>query len=160
VEIREARPEEYAAAGDVAVAGYAGFYGAGLGSYEEALRDVTGRAGRAVVLIALEDGRIVGTVTYVPDPSSEFAHGQRDGEASIRMLAVTREHGRRGIGRALSLACVERARAGGRSAVVLHADEVMAASQRLYESLGFRRDPARDYIPEDGTRLLSYVLEL
>jgi ribosomal protein S18 acetylase RimI-like enzyme len=159
IEIREATARDYDAAGAVAVAAYAAFYG-DLGPYEDRLRDVAARAGDATVLVALEDGLAVGTVTYVGDATSSFAAHQRDDEASIRMLAVVPSRARRGIGRALSLACIDRARGDGKTAVSLHADEVMASSQRLYESLGFRRDPGRDYRADDGTVLLCYVLDL
>lgn len=160
IEIREVTPDEYDAAGDVAVAGYAGFYGANLGEYERLLRDVASRARDGVVLIALDEGALVGTVTYVGDASSSWAAHQHAGEASIRMLAVVPSEAGRGIGRALSIACIERARAEGKTAVSLHADEVMQVSQHLYETLGFRRDAARDYRADDGTTLLCYVLEL
>ncbi|MFY9586526.1 MAG: GNAT family N-acetyltransferase [Actinomycetota bacterium] len=160
IEIREATPEDYAAAGGAAVAGYAAYYGADLGSYEKNLRDVAGRVKSAAVLVAVEDGVVVGTVTYVRDATSPSASHQREDEASIRMLAVKPSHARRGIGRSLSVACIERARADGKRAISLHADEVMQASQRLYESLGFRRDPSRDYRPDEITFLFCYVLEL
>ena len=147
-------------AGDVAVAAYAGFYGPDLAGYETPLRDIAGRMRAADVLVAVVDGAIVGTVTYVADASSPFAEHQRHGEASIRMLAVLPAHSRHGIGRALSLACIDRARAEGKRAVILHADEGMAASRALYEGLGFRRDPGRDYRPDRVTFLVAYELEL
>ena len=111
------------------------------------------------MLVAVDAGSIAGTVTYVGDASSALAR-QHEGEASILMLAVSPQFKRMGVGRALSIACVERARTEGKRAIVLHADEIMHSSQRLNESLGFRRERARDYVPEDGTRLLGYVLEL
>jgi ribosomal protein S18 acetylase RimI-like enzyme len=160
VEIRGVRPEEYEAAGDVSVEGYREGYRERLGSYETPLRDIAARAAGDVVLVAVEDGEILGTVTYVPDTSSPFAQEQRDGEASIRMLSVAPKHKRRGVGRALSMSCVERARAEGKHAIVLHADRIMEASRRLYESLGFVRDPSRDFRPDDQTFLLCYVLAL
>ena len=160
IEIREAAPDEFATAGAVAVEGYEGFYGPNLGPYQEQLRDVAGRAAASAVLIAVDDGVIVGTDTYVGDATSTYAAHQRDDAASIRMLAVRPTHTKRGIGRALSVACIERARRDGKRAVSLHADDVMAVSQRLYESLGFRRDSGRDYRADDGTVLLCYVLDL
>ena len=160
IEIREARPEEYGAAGEVAVAGYAEVYD-DLGYYEARLRDVATRATGGVVLVALDGDEVVGTVTYVSGAASPLAtRQQKEGEGSIRMLAISPAHKRRGIGRALSLACVERARAGGKQAVIVHADEVMRAARTLYEGLGFRRDPARDYRPDDVTFLLCYVRDL
>lgn len=161
LEIREVRPDEYALAGDVTFAAWEEFYGEeALGSYAERLRDIEARAKGAVVLVALENGEIVGTATYVPGPSSPYSEQLGDGDAGLRMLSVAPAYKRRGIGRALSIACVERARAEGKNAVVLHADQIMNASQRLYESLGFHRDPERDLAPDRETSLLCYVLEL
>lgn len=160
MEIRSPRPSEYEDAADVAVAAYAGFYGDDLAGYEGPLRDVAGRMRDADVLVAVVDGAVAGTVTYVGDAGSPLAEHQREGEASIRMLAVAPAFARRGIGRALSLACIERARTEGKRAVVLHADEAMAASRALYEGLGFRRDSGRDYRPDRITFLVAYVLPL
>jgi hypothetical protein len=36
----------------------------------------------------------------------------------------------------------------------------MKSAQRLYERLGFRRDPDHDWSPGDGILLLGYVLDL
>jgi ribosomal protein S18 acetylase RimI-like enzyme len=160
VEVREVRSEEHAAAGRVTVEGYRGFYGEALGSYAEVLDDVAARSKEAVVLVAIEDGTILGTATYVDDASSGYAEGQRPDEASIRMLSVAPGHQRRGAGKTLSLACVDRARAAGKRAVILHADEANETSRRMYERLGFRRDASRDYRPDDATVLVCYVLEL
>jgi len=160
VEIREIRPDEVGATASVTIDGYREAYGETLGSYADTLADVERRIREAVVLVAVEDGAIVGTVTYVGAASSALAEHVRDGEAAIRMLAVTPDAKRRGIGRALSLACIERARTDGKHAVMLHADEVMTASQSLYVSLGFIRDPSRDFAPDDGTQLLCYLLPL
>lgn len=154
------RPAEYAAAGEVAVEGYREFYRERLGSYADHLRDVASRAAGATVLVAVEDGSVLGTVTYVGDPGSPFAQHRREDEASIRMLSIDPKHKRRGLGRALSIACIERARAEGKRAVVLHADAIMRASQLLYEGLGFRRNPGGDFRPDDQTLLLCYTLDL
>jgi ribosomal protein S18 acetylase RimI-like enzyme len=160
MEIREVRPDEHEAAGAVAVAGYLDFYRDALGYYADHLRDVSRRARGAIVLVAVDGARIVGTVTYIADSTSAYAENQLPDEASIRMLAVAPEHKRSGIGRALSMACVERARAGGKRAIVLHADAIMEGARRLYEGIGFVREPARDYRPDDATLLLCYRLAL
>jgi ribosomal protein S18 acetylase RimI-like enzyme len=160
VEIREAAPEDYVAAGDVAVAAYEEFYEANLGYYADRLRDVASRAKDAAVLVAVERGEIIGTVTYVPDGTSSYAEGIVEGEAGIRMLSVAPSHKRRGIGRALSVACIERARSEGKVRLVLHADRIQEAAQALYRSLGFHRRPERDFRPDDETFLVCYVLDL
>ncbi|MBO0610386.1 GNAT family N-acetyltransferase [Myceligenerans salitolerans] len=133
--------------------------------YLPRLRDVGGRAAVADVLVAVEgDGRgdrLLGGVTYVPEPGpmSDLA---RDGEAEIRMLVVAPEARRRGVGEALARACLDRARSAGRSAVVLCSQPRMRAAHRVYERLGFRRDPERDWSPDDKLDLLlaAYRLEL
>ncbi len=161
IEIREATPADYADAGEVAVEGYREFYREALGSYADRLRDVRARAEGATVLVAVTGvGEIAGVVTYVSDPTSPFAQHQETDEASIRMLSVAPKHKRRGIGRALSEECIVHARKDGKRAVVLHADEIMNAARALYESLGFVRDPARDFRPDDETNLVCYVLAL
>src|SRR5579859_6875226 len=49
---------------------------------------VPGRARAATVLVAVLDNQIAGTVTYGGDAGSHLAEHQREGEASLRMLAV------------------------------------------------------------------------
>lgn len=160
IEIREVHAHELETAADVTVEGYRDFYRERLGSYVEQLRDVEARTRDGIVFVAVEDDEILGTVTYVPDPNSPYAQNQQDDEASIRMLSVTPKHMRRGVGRALSVWCIERARAEGKKSLSLHADDTMTASRRLYETLGFSRDPSRDYRPDAETNLICYVLEL
>jgi ribosomal protein S18 acetylase RimI-like enzyme len=65
----------------------------------------------------------------------------------------------RGAGRALTVACIDRARAAGASGVALHSAEWMTTAHRLYESLGFARTPARDLTFPDLV-IKSFVLDL
>src|SRR5205085_1306382 len=61
--------------------------------------------------------------------------------ATIRMLGVSPGARGRGIGEALVRACVETARKSGQRRVRLDTRTSMASAQRLYERLGFRREP-------------------
>lgn len=160
VEIREARPDEYTAAGEIAEAGYRDFYGEALGSYADDLRDIAGRAKGGTVLVAVERGEVVGSVTYVGDASSPLGRSQASDEASFRMLSIRPDAKRRGLGRAMTQECIARARAEGKRAIILHADEIMDGARALYESLGFERDPSRDWSPDEQTRLVCYTLAL
>jgi ribosomal protein S18 acetylase RimI-like enzyme len=163
IEVREARPEESAELGRIVVDAYRAI-GALEGDEEYAaeLRDVAGRAKVAVVLAAVDaaDGRPIGCATYVPGPSSPLAEELGPGEASIRMLAVDPAASGRGAGTALAAACVERARADGFRRVVLHSLPVMTGAQRIYERLGFRHVPERDWVPVPHIHLLCFVLDL
>jgi ribosomal protein S18 acetylase RimI-like enzyme len=96
----------------------------------------------------------------VSGPDDPYSEELSEGEAGIRMLAVDPARHGRGIGRALTLACVERAQAAGRRRVVLHTSDWMAAAKHLYESLGFERDTAIDFSPAPGIDLIGYAFEL
>jgi ribosomal protein S18 acetylase RimI-like enzyme len=148
--------------GEIVVAAYEAI-GAleGDDEYVPELRDVSRRVREAVVFAALDDadGTPLGCVTYVPGPESPLAEHLRDGEASIRMLAVDPAAQGRGIGTALVEACVARARADGRRAIFLHSLPVMSGAQRIYDAFGFRRVPERDWVFPDFL-LMGFVLEL
>jgi ribosomal protein S18 acetylase RimI-like enzyme len=129
--------------------------------YVPELRDVGRRVREAVVFAALDEvaGVPLGCVTYVPGPDNAWAEHLHDGEASIRMLAVDPPAQGRGVGTALVEACLARARADGRRAVFLHSLPVMAGAQRIYERLGFRRVPERDWVFPDFL-LMGFLLDL
>ena len=167
VTVRPAVAAEFDLLGEVVVSAYRAI-GAleGDDDYVPVLRDVARRAREAVVLTAVDDdagadrsGRPLGCVTYVPDPANPWAEHLREGEASIRMLAVAPEAQGRGTGTALVEACLERARAEGRTAVFLHSLPVMTGAQRIYTRLGFRRVPERDWVFPDFL-LMGFVRDL
>ena len=163
IEVREARPGEHAALGEIVVGAYRDL-GAlhGDESYAPELRDVATRAREAVVLAAAdaETGRLLGCATYVPGAASPWAEELRPGEASIRMLAVDPAAQGMGAGTALTAACVELARADGFRAVMLHSLPAMVGAQRIYARLGFRHVPERDWEPVPGILLRCFVLDL
>ena len=157
--VREIRPGEFETLGELTVRAYTDELSPHDTGYMDELRDVAARAAAVPVLVAVDpDGRVLGGVTYVPGPGTPLSEGERDGEAGIRMLAVDPSVAGRGIGRSLAEACVARARADGRSGMTLYTLAGMAIAHRLYESLGFRRDPARDWEYLPGEFLLSYAI--
>jgi GNAT superfamily N-acetyltransferase len=102
---------------------------------------------------------VLGTVTFCP-ADSRYRELARADEAEFRMLAVRPDAQGRGIGRALTEACVDRARAQGFRALVLSTPAGAALPHRLYESMGFVREPARDWSPVPGVDLIAYSLAL
>ncbi|HEX7950681.1 MAG TPA: GNAT family N-acetyltransferase [Candidatus Limnocylindrales bacterium] len=162
--VREAAPTEYAKIGELTVQAYATVGdplegGPTYAAYEDELRDVAGRASTCVVLAAVDAAdRILGAVTYVPGPGTPWSETELDGEAGFRALAVDPAARGRGIGRALATACLDRARDTGRQGVAILTRPSMSAAHRLYESLGFVREPSRDWEFEPDEWLWSYVL--
>ena len=164
--IRDASPAQYTEIGELTVRAYATVGDPLQGSptyaaYEDELRDVAGRAETCQVLVAVDAaGRILGAVTYVPGPGTPWSESEREGEAGFRALAVDPAARGNGVGRALAMACVDRARAMGRHGVAIYTRPSMNAAQGLYELLGFARTPSRDWQFEPGQWLWSYVLSL
>jgi ribosomal protein S18 acetylase RimI-like enzyme len=165
VEIRQAHPAEYEAVGELTVQAYLGiavddFSRADTEDYEAELRDVAGRAASAEVLVAVDGGDVLGAVTYVPDTDSAMAEFAEPGSASIRMLAVSPSAQRRGVGEALTRACIEQAVAAGRSALLLHSTAWMTTAHRMYRRLGFVRDEANDWAVRPDFVLRAFRLDL
>ncbi len=158
IEVRRARPDEYAAVADLT----AGVYlreGWGDEGYEPVLRDVAGRAEAAHVLVALDDGRLVGAVA-VATRGGRYAEQARPGEAVVRMLVTDPQARGRGAGTALLQACLDTARADGCDRVRLSTQPEMVAAHRVYERAGFVRVPADDWRPVPDLLLLAYTLDL
>ncbi len=156
--VRPARPDEFALIGDLIVAAYRSV-GSDHPEYEPTLRDVAGRAATCDVLVAEVAGDVVGTATFVP-PGGEMSEVDDSGAAMIRMLAVDVAMRGHGAGEALVRECLARAVACGAARVRLHTEPQMHAAHRLYERLGFVRDPAFDFTPVPEVNLLAYVHHL
>jgi ribosomal protein S18 acetylase RimI-like enzyme len=158
--IRSALPEDYLIIGEIAVEAYAEADNLPAdGSYHSVLRNAADRAAEAELLVALDEDKPVGTVTVVR-PGGSYSEIARADELEFRMLAVAPQAAGRGIGRALVEAVFERARAERFARVVLCVQAKAAVPRRLYEGMGFRRLPERDWSPAAGIRLLGYYLDL
>lgn len=159
IEIREATPTEHDEAGRVTADAYREFVTAGHGDWQRYLdhiADVAGRADRTVILVAVEDGKILGSSTLELDGRVEPKDDGplRPHEAHIRMLGVSPEVRGRGVARMLMAECEARASAAGRTLMTLNTTRLMQVAQRMYESLGYELGEERVF--PDGFVLLSY----
>jgi ribosomal protein S18 acetylase RimI-like enzyme len=160
--LRRAEPEEYGAVGELTLAAYVAD---GLldndDDYASELRAAAHRAGEAELLVAEDPAshELVGTVTFCLS-GSHYAEISQAGEAEFRMLAVAPGARGRGIGHDLARWCVERAREQGCTALVLSSVDRMQTAHRLYERMGFRRLPERDWTPTPDITLVAYRLAL
>jgi GNAT superfamily N-acetyltransferase len=161
VTTRRARPDEYAAVGELRVAAYRALGLLPEGSaYAETLRGF-GFDGECVVLIAADEAEngILGTITLEPfGPASELAHD--DHEADVRAFAVAPPGQGQGVGRKLLLAVIECAQERGVRRLRLCTQPAMRVAQRLYETTGFSRTPDLDFQPVPGLTLRAYELAL
>lgn len=129
--------------------------------YLARIADVGARVQHALVLGALEDGRVLGTVTLELHGRIPGGHPRaqlEEDQANVRMLGVDPSAQRRGIGRRLMEASIGAARRAGKRRVTLETTEAMVAAQNLYEAMGFVRGP--DLVWDDGFRLRTYELAL
>jgi ribosomal protein S18 acetylase RimI-like enzyme len=129
--------------------------------YMSVLEDVEHRAEHAQVWVAEAAGTVVAavTLTFAGQPYSEIA---RDGELEFRMLAVDPGYQGNGLGRAVVREVVEHARQlPGIEAISITSATFMERAHSLYESLGFRRVPERDWcVPGEDVLLWVFRLEL
>jgi ribosomal protein S18 acetylase RimI-like enzyme len=159
---RPARPADYSEVRRITREAYihAGHFTADH-PYMSVLDNVEHRAEHAEVWVAEASGAVVAAVmlTFAGQPYSEIAV---DDELEFRMLAVDPAAQGSGVGREV----VRRVIAHSESLPSIRAISITSATfmeraRGLYESLGFKRAPARDwYVPGEDVLLWVFRLEL
>ncbi|BFV57374.1 GNAT family N-acetyltransferase [Kitasatospora sp. CMC57] len=129
------------------------------GPYAAQLRDARPRFEQAELLVAVDpdDGRLLGCVTFAVGGTG-FADIAEPHEGEIRMLAVSGAARGRGAGEALVRASMARSRELGLTGMAFSTRPSMTSAHRLYERLGFRRAPERDWEVRPGVLLLAYTM--
>ncbi len=155
MEVRLARTDELEAVGELTVRAYAAYTLGPADPYVARLRDATSRARAAELWVAVDGDRLLGSVTCCP-PGSSYREVSRPDEGEFRMLAVDPDARGTGAGTALAAHCEERAREHGAVGMALSSLAVMTAAHRIYERLGYARDPSRDWSPLPGVDLLAF----
>jgi ribosomal protein S18 acetylase RimI-like enzyme len=166
IEDREATVDEHVEAGRVTAEAYREFVRPGDDDWERYLAriaDVGARADRTTVLVALEEGRVLGSLTLelesrVRDEDEEEFRPLAPGEAHIRMLGVDPGARGRGAARALMEASEAIARAAGKHVMTLNTTKRMRGARAMYERLGYER--TEDTVFPDGFVLLGYTKRL
>jgi ribosomal protein S18 acetylase RimI-like enzyme len=116
-------------------------------------------AAAARFLVAELDGTVVGVVALLAPGEPSRAVALAD-EAELARLVVSSAARRHGIGRALANRCAELARSENWAAISLWSRPYQRAGHRLYESLGYQRQPQRDSTDETGFERLVFRLAL
>ncbi|MEI6374114.1 MAG: GNAT family N-acetyltransferase [Actinomycetes bacterium] len=158
--VREARPDEWQAAGELAVRAYrAGGHDAIDNGYLEVVLDAAARAIPGPLLVALRDEVIVGTGT-VCAPGTSHAELCLGDEREFRFLAVEPDAWGTGVAAALLDTIEEHAREAGAQQLVCCVITWNEPAHRLYVARGYQRIPERDWLPIPEVRLFAYALPL
>jgi len=148
VSVRDAREDEVELVRELFLE-YAAALGVDLG-FQDFERELAELPGNYVALLLAEvDDRVAGCAGL-----REFAPGMGE----LKRLYVRPAFRGHGLGRALSVEAIRRARDGGFRALRLDTLPTMEAAAALYRSLGFREIEPYRYNPVDGTRFFELVL--
>ena len=167
--IRDLRPEDAAALGELMVEVYAALEGFPSPEEQPAYYDLLRGIGRfaekpgvRVLTAHTAEGRLAGGVVYFADMAQYGSGGtatQERNASGIRLLGVDPRLRGLGVGRALTEACLDLARAAGHAQVILHTTQAMRTAWGLYERLGFRRSEDLDFL-QQGFPVFGFRLPL
>jgi GNAT superfamily N-acetyltransferase len=120
----------------------------------------------AEVWVAQANGRIAGSVHFYADASAQGL-GLPQGWSGFRKLVVHPDMRGRGLGRALTQACLGAARRAGARTIGIHTVSFMRAACHIYQQFGFYRCPEFDITTSDlglggagALRVIAYRLDL
>ncbi len=121
------------------------------------LRNVSDRARTTKFFVCRDGGEIVGSVGYCSAGNSNANIFSAE-MASVVLLVVHPQHRGNGLGKALTAACIARARQDNAGAIGLFTSELMQPAHHVYRKLGFQLElelPSRY-----GIRYFRFVLSL
>jgi ribosomal protein S18 acetylase RimI-like enzyme len=170
-QIRDAREDELDDIGAILLASYQQYMPEVTGITDEVLvkafeeyrielADAKSRWDTTVQIVAERDGRLLGCVTYFPPASASDNHDLPHDWAGIRLLGVSPDGRGEGVGRALTVECIDRARAAGASVIGLHTTMLMDVARAMYQRMGFVRAPEYDFFPASDFTVEAYRLDL
>ena len=162
--IRDAEPSELDEVGRVVLSAYEE-YAAVLpkeawADYSADILDMQSRLEESELLVASQDRRIVGAVTFYPTYKRRESLVWPSDWTGIRLVAVGPESRKQGIGRMLVEECISRSRAQGAAAVGLHTTPMMTVAAAMYERIGFVRVPEFDSHPRSEWTVAAYKFPL
>ncbi len=106
-------------------------------SFSRALNKFSDLSATAEIMVAIDsDNKIMGAVAYVP-PMVKKADYFPLNTPIIRMLVVNPNARGQGIGKALSLACINKAARDACKSIALHTSSIMDVALPMYLNMGF-----------------------
>ncbi|MCG2611716.1 GNAT family N-acetyltransferase [Flavobacterium sp. SM15] len=157
--IRNARPEEFEAIGQLMVKVYSALEGFPKPhehpKYFEMLANVgelTGKPQTEILVAVSSEDIIAGAVVYFGDMQYYGSAGtapQEKNAAGFRLLAVDNNFRGEGIGKSLTLACIEKAKNQQLPQIIIHTTNAMKPAWKMYEAIGFKRSEDLDFLQGD-----------
>ncbi len=154
--VRNAKPSEYEHIGQLMVQVYSGLDGfpkqAEQPSYYETLAKIgefTKKPGVELLVAVTPKNKIIGGVVYFGNMKYYGSGGAAPLErnaSGFRLLAVHPDGRGLGVGKALSLSCIQKAKKKKHKNVVIHTTEFMKVAWKMYEKLGFKRATDLDFL--------------
>jgi GNAT superfamily N-acetyltransferase len=167
--IRDLQPRESDALGHLMVQVYSGLEGFPTPfeqpHYYELLANIGRFAERpgARVLVAVNgEGALAGGVVYFGDMAQYGSGGIATtipDASGIRLLGVDPRFRGSGVGKALTIACIQLARDAGHREVILHTTAPMQVAWKMYERLGFVRAEELDF-QQEGYPVLGFRMSI
>ncbi|HMG90284.1 MAG TPA: GNAT family N-acetyltransferase, partial [Chryseolinea sp.] len=155
--IRNARVEEFRFIGELMVSVYSQLDGfpkeADQPKYYEMLAnvgDLTHKPETELLVAVTPEKKIAGAVVYFGDikyyGSGGMATQEKDA-AGFRLLAVDPKTRGQGIGKLLTIACINKAKQNvNLRQVIIHTTKAMQTAWRMYESIGFSHSEDLDFM--------------
>ena len=122
--------------------------------------ELTNNPETELLVAATSDNKILGAVVYFGDMKYYGSGGTATKEqnaSGFRLLAVNPSIRGKGIGKLLTLECINKARIKKQKQVVIHTTKAMMTAWKMYENMGFKRSEDLDFmqseLPVFGFRL-------
>jgi ribosomal protein S18 acetylase RimI-like enzyme len=140
-ELRAFLPQDVAAVNRVALAAFAEYRSAysDWPAFSTHIGNMASLADGGEIIVAAQNERVLGAVVYI-GPDKPKGTLFRPEWAVMRMLVTDPGSRGRGIGRALSLECISRARRDNASVIALHTSPLMKIALPMYQRMGFVLD--------------------
>ncbi|SDR66358.1 GNAT family N-acetyltransferase [Christiangramia echinicola] len=167
INIRNANPAEFKEIGYLMVEVYSKLEGFPTHKeqpeyYELLLNigDLTKRPKTELIVAVSDEEEVMGALVYFSDMSYYGSGGTATKEknaSGFRLLAVDPDYRGIGIGKQLTIACIEKAKNDQNEQLIIHSTRYMKVAWIMYENLGFKRSEDLDFmqgqLPVYGFRL-------
>ncbi len=167
--IRNASPSEFHQIGQLMVEVYSGLEGFPKADQQPSYYQTLANIGEFTknpdteLLIAVSDtNTILGGVLYFGDMQYYGSGGLApsiNNASGFRLLAVSTSARGLGVGKALSIECITKAKGKGHKQVLIHSTKFMKPARHMYKKLGFKRYQELDF-NQSGLSVHGFRLNL